>query len=417
MLRNYLKIAWKVLKRNPFFTFVSLFGISLTIAILLVLAALIDHALGAHYPETFRDRTLNVLRVRMDNGKDGSWQEQASFYYLDHYVKQLKTPEVVALISHGELTNTFVGNKKLSLTLKYTCENFWKANDFDFLEGRPYDKQQIDNNEYVAVISEATRDAYFGKGQKAAGQWIETDNTRYRVSGVVRNVSQARFITFSDIYAPYNTSKSNLEEKIFLGPYFGIILARSKSDLPRIREEFQSMVTRIEIPPLEDWRKEYKFLVSKVSTPYEMIASTVFGEDNSPVAKLTAILVTAMVLFMSLPALNLVNLNSSRIMERSSEIGVRKAFGATSSTLVVQFIVENILLTLVGGIIALVLAAGILEWVEGSGLIPYASLSINFRIFLVAVILCFFFGILSGVLPAFQMSKLKIVNALKDHEL
>ena len=56
-------------------------------------------------------------------------------------------------------------------------------------------------------------------------------------------------------------------------------------------------------------------------------------------------------LVMLLPTLNLININVTRIMERSSEIGVRKAFGASSRTLVYQFIVENIILTLIGGII------------------------------------------------------------------
>ena len=51
-------------------------------------------------------------------------------------------------------------------------------------------------------------------------------------------------------------------------------------------------------------------------------------------------------LFMLLPALHLINLNVSRIMERASEIGVRKTFGASSRSLVGQFVVENVLLTL-----------------------------------------------------------------------
>ena len=56
---------------------------------------------------------------------------------------------------------------------------------------------------------------------------------------------------------------------------------------------------------------------------------------------------------MLLPAVNLININVSRIMERASEIGVRKAFGASSLTLVGQFVVENVLLTLIGGAIGL----------------------------------------------------------------
>ena len=120
-----------------------------------------------------------------------------------------------------------------------------------------------------------------------------------------------------------------------------------------------------------------------------------------------------MLLFMLLPALNLINLNSSRISERSSEIGVRKAFGANSLTLAWQFIVENIVVTLLGGTIGLFLALGILEIIENSNLITRVELGLQMNVFLLAIFLCLVFGLLSGVLPAYRMSKIQVVNALK----
>ena len=66
--------------------------------------------------------------------------------------------------------------------------------------------------------------------------------------------------------------------------------------------------------------------------------------------KLVGFLVMLALLFLLIPTVNLVNINISRIMERASEIGVRKAFGAPARTLVGQFLVENLLLTFVGGL-------------------------------------------------------------------
>ena len=120
-----------------------------------------------------------------------------------------------------------------------------------------------------------------------------------------------------------------------------------------------------------------------------------------------------MLLFSLLPAVNLVNLNMSRIMERASEIGVRKSFGASSRTLVGQFIVENLVLTLLGGAAGLVLSALALRALNGSGLIPYAQFTMNYRVFLYALGLAVFFGVLSGVYPAWRMSRLHPVAALK----
>ena len=69
--------------------------------------------------------------------------------------------------------------------------------------------------------------------------------------------------------------------------------------------------------------------------------------ENSGEAVVFSILFGIIFLFMSLPAINLININLNRIMERSSEIGIRKAFGASSKTLTYQFITENIMLSLI----------------------------------------------------------------------
>ena len=106
-----------------------------------------------------------------------------------------------------------------------------------------------------------------------------------------------------------------------------------------------------------------------------------------------------MLLFSLLPAVNLVNLNMSRIMERASEIGVRKAFGASSRTLVGQFVVENLVLTLIGGAAGSSSRARRSGALNASGLIPYAHFTMNVRVFLYGLGLAVFFGLLSGRLP------------------
>ena len=116
---------------------------------------------------------------------------------------------------------------------------------------------------------------------------------------------------------------------------------------------------------------------------------------------------------MLLPAVNLMNLNTSRIMERASEIGVRKAFGASSRALVAQFVIENVVLTLVGAAIGFVLSAWLLTAINASGVIQYAALHLNYRIFAWGVALAIAFGLLSGVYPAWRMSRLHPVQALK----
>jgi len=58
--------------------------------------------------------------------------------------------------------------------------------NYTFVEGKPYDKQQLENGEHVAVISEELKNSYFGDVASVAGKYIEADNVKYRVAGVVK---------------------------------------------------------------------------------------------------------------------------------------------------------------------------------------------------------------------------------------
>ena len=100
-------------------------------------------------------------------------------------------------------------------------------------------------------------------------------------------------------------------------------------------------------------------------------------------------------------------------MERSSEIGVRKAFGASSRTLVLQFIVENIILTFLGGVIGIVLSSILIYIFNSSEIIPNGELNINLTVLFYTILACLVFGVISGVYPAWRMSRMQVVNALK----
>ena len=118
-------------------------------------------------------------------------------------------------------------------------------------------------------------------------------------------------------------------------------------------------------------------------------------------------------LFMAVTSLSLVNLNVSRLMERASEIGVRKSFGATSVQLVRQFLIENLVLTMVGGVVGFCVSYGVLQYRMGltSG-IP-EDFGMNYRLFLAGLLFTLFFALLSGIYPAWRMSRLHPAEAMK----
>jgi putative ABC transport system permease protein len=407
MLKNYFKIAIAVLRRRKFFTFISLFGISFTLTILLVLTAFIDKVVGDSYPDRKRDRSLYVSRIQLSM-KDGRSSGPTSFYLLDHYGRSLKTPVKVGISSGFSGTNTYVNNKKIAVNYKYTNEDYWDIMEYEFTEGKAFNKQQIDNADKVAVISEDMKREYFGDVPSVVGKYIEADNVKYRITGVVKNVPITSYMVYSDIYLPYTVAKTDFrKDKGYQGGFFGVFLANSSADVSKMHAEYEDMIQRLPMP-----RKEVIKIYSHADSYIRSYVDAGDEEHSGLTIALTAISIFAL-LVMLLPTLNLVNINITRIMERSSEIGVRKAFGASSRTLVYQFIVENIILTLLGGLIGVILSLIALQVLNSANLIPNLVLTLNFTVLGIGLLICFFFGLLSGVYPAWRMSKLNVVTALK----
>jgi putative ABC transport system permease protein len=409
MLRNYLKIAYRVLLRRKVFTCISLFAISFTLLVLMVSAAMLDHMFGPYAPETRLDRSLGVFVMRM-SGPHSIWSGNPGYKFLDRYVRTLPNVEKVSIYSQASSVSAFKDGERISLYLKRTDGEFWQILEFKFLEGGPFTPEDEKNANPVAVINEATHKRFFGK-DSAIGHTIEVDGQRFKVAGVVPNIPFVRQVPFADIWVPISTSKSDAFRHELMGGFQAMILARTRSDLPAIREEFHSRLAQVELPD----PKNYTKFEGAAETMFESVARDMFnfGLEEGRAAALFGLMLAVAILFMILPTINLVNLNVSRILERASEIGVRKAFGASRRTLVGQFVIENIVLSLVGGALGLIMSVVVLRIIAASDLIPYAEFHLNFRIFLYGLALAVFFGLMSGVFPAWKMSRLNPVDALR----
>lgn len=415
MIRNYLLITFAVLKRRKFFTFISLFGIGFTLLVLILLAAFIEHLVGPNYPEYEKSRSLYVSRMELvDTVIQSQSTSQVGLFFIKEYVSKLKTPEKIGVTSFFNFANTFIDNKKVSLKMKFTNAAFWEVFHFQFLEGRPYNEQEFANGNYLAVITAHLAETYFGTAVGVEGRTILADNVNYKVVGVVKAVPVTRIYSSADIYLPYTTSKENMENKKFGGNYCAVLLAANAKERAAMKDEFDSMMARLKNMQIDGFRQVYSYADSYPEALARMIIGSTRTERNIP--KLMIGLMVLALLFMLLPSINLVNINLSRIMERASEIGVRKAFGASSRSLVLQFVIENIVLTLIGGLLAIGLSILILSAVNRSGLIPDSDLRFNGVVFLVSLGLSLLFGVLSGVYPAWRMSKMHVVEALRTGE-
>ena len=100
MLRNYIKMALGVLRRRPFFTFISLFAIGFTLTVLTISAALLDHTLAPMPPETMLDRTLGIHQLTA-KGENIELATSPGYKLLDRCIHDLPGVEMVTIFSQA----------------------------------------------------------------------------------------------------------------------------------------------------------------------------------------------------------------------------------------------------------------------------------------------------------------------------
>jgi len=406
MLKNYLKLSLKILGRRKFFTFVSLFGIGFTLLVLTLAAAMFDHIFSPYPPETRGARTLTIYGVRLQSG-DSSSTGPGGFALYDRYMRDIPGVERMAILSQPQTVISYWGGSRIESMIKRTDADYFKILEYEFLEGSAYGPVDVDEGRFVAVINESTRRKFFGN-EKAVGKTLDADGQTFKVVGVVPDVPIFRLLSTGDIFVPVTTAKSDEYRTKIRGGFYAMFLLRDEGDAEAVRQEFRARLSKVPLP------SQFKEIFAVPETFFASFARLMINDwdAEAPADRLLAILLTAALLFMVLPAVNLVNLNVSRALERASEIGVRRAFGASARDLSLQFLFENVVVSVVGGVLALAMAAIVLFALNRSDLIPYAHFALNLRIAAWGFLFALTFGVISGVWPAWRLSRLRPVAAL-----
>ncbi|MCJ8270663.1 MAG: ABC transporter permease [Psychrosphaera sp.] len=412
MLKNYLITAYKVLLRRKFFTFIGLFGISLTLAGLLVISTIVDNYLSPRGPEKNNDHFLSINRLGMESANQDSQSSGAPGYkFLQDNVSRLKVPQKISYFTGDAAAASYINADKLTNQLRRTDVAYWQILDFTFVEGQPFDQTAFDSGANQMVITDTTRREYFGN-ERALGKSIVVDEQKFTIVGVVEDVSRLEGDAFADMWVPYTTLPSSSYEASARGGWRALIYHSNTDQVKAMQQEYTHLLKNDFISPNPE---RFAVAIGGADTALEKFSRAVYKRHSydSGAEELVAILMGLVVAFMMLPSINLINLNISRIMERASEIGVRKAFGASAGQLVTQFIVENLLVTLLGGVIGFVISALVLMQIEASQVIPLNNISFSLNIFGYGVVLVLVFGLLSGAYPAWKMARLHPVSALK----
>lgn len=129
-----------------------------------------------------------------------------------------------------------------------------------------------------------------------------------------------------------------------------------------------------------------------------------------------------LLILLLIPAINLSGLSLSRMKKRTEEIGIRKAFGAKRYTILIQVLFENLITSLIGGVIGLILSYVIVfrmrDWlldIPSGSTIPVNTL-ISIPVLLAVFAVCLVINLLSAGIPAYRASRMKIINSLNQND-
>ncbi len=442
MLFNYIKLAIRVLGRNKFFTAISLFGISFTLALLMLILSMIETEVGETPPLSEKNKmvlvpNLNLKRMYYDtiyvydttflnkkmivdttfNLKDagsGNSNNEFAHWFLEEHLSSVPNAKSHTFFNRNRVYNSYVNNSKVELKAVYTDHQFWEVFDFQFIEGVGFNEQMVSNEELVAVITDDLADQYFGRRSNVLGEIVEMDNRNFKVIGVIKPAGM--MLLTMDISVPYTHDHIDLKNRddYGFGSYMALYMGDSEDAVPLMKEDIKFINSNSEVPA--EAQADYDIIEFKpYSFPETYAGQLLDMDDEVKSLQIMKWVIYSLIGFLILlPTINLINLNVSRIMERSSEIGVRKAFGADRTNILIQFIVENIVQTLLGGLLGFALAFLAIYLINDTKLMGDVVLKINFRFFFYSIVICLLFGLLSGLLPAYRMSKMHVVSALKQ---
>ncbi len=418
MYKIYFKQALYILKSNPLLSLISIIGTALAICMIMVIMILYEVNTADITPEVNRSRSYYVTVIESLNK---TTKQRYSYTYLGYtFTKEclysLTQAETVTATIHGHtsFTSTMDQQQEYMSNVLYTDVTFWSAYQFHFVDGRPYNEAEFASGLRNIVITESLARRMFGT-EKAAGKQLKLSYIPYTISGVVKDVSKFADKAYADIWLPFTTMKNipDWNEGVN-GDMQCTIIAKEGVTRKGLQEEIANKMA-----VFNSKTSQVEAFINEQPMSHAQLWLTGGGTHQAPNMQNTFFRYGFLILMLLLvPALNLSGIILSQMQKRLGELGVRRAFGAKSNHLLWQVITENAVQTLIGGFLGLVLSyLGLYllrNWLLTTtmGVDSLTGSMFSITVFLYAFLFCMVMNLLSAGIPAWNVSRSKIIDSL-----
>ena len=400
MLFNYLKIAWRTIKKHKGYSFINLTGLALGVACCIFILMWIQDEMGYN---TFHEKLENLYLVR-------AWSS-----YGDERSAHSGTPPALGPALKAEypevLNAARINNGQGEMVLTYDNNHFYENVQmadpeifelftFPFVQGDP---SSVSDDPFVMVITEKVARRIFGL-DNPIGKVLTVDNEYdFRVVGVLKDL-------------PHN---STIQFKVWVPLTFSNVIWRPDYTRTWSNASFVTYVQLGDNVLYQDLSQKIKGRIIQSNRdiemepflfPFSRVYLELYGRRGQiRIFSLIALFVLLIACF------NFINLTTARSAQRAKEVGLRKVVGAHRRQLVKQFFGESILLTAMALILAVILIALFLPLFRSlTGRPLFLNNILDLKILAGIIGITLFTGVISGVYPALLLSSYQPVQVLKS---
>lgn len=401
MLSNAFLIAIKEIKRNILRSFLTILGIVIGVASVIAMV-MIGDGTTANVQQSISKLGTNMLTLRVGQERRGPPREDNSakpFTEGDISAIKNEIQNIKAVASENSTKmNIVLGNKSTTSSVIGTNNDYFIIKDWEVTEGRIFDESELNSGKSSCIIGTTIVKQLFGE-DNPLGMNIRLKNLSCNVIGVLKSKGAAAFGNDQDeiIIVPLKMYQQKIKgdkdvTSILISITAENYISSAKSEITSLMQERRSL--RLDEPDNFHIRDMQEMLSTMTSTTQ----------------MLTYLLGSIAGISLLVGGIGIMNIMLVSVTERTREIGTRLAIGAMENEVLLQFLVEAIVLSTLGGIIGIFLGLGIGYLTVSMIDLPFI---LNNKIILISFIFSTLIGVIFGYFPARKAARLNPIDALR----